>query len=210
MRSALYTIALLAATANAHFQLQFPPPRGSFNENNEPNFCDGYLTPSTNRTEFPLSGGFFTLNSEHPSWTAGVQVSTNANPQSFDNFQLVNSFFKVNGEGQFCIPLDFKKSNATSLTAGQNVTIQIVYTGGDGQLYQCADLTLADNFNISSSVACTNATGSASTAPSGTSPTSTAPGSTATPTTKTSSAIVKGVEPIIAAFALMFFGLAIM
>jgi hypothetical protein len=209
MRSALYTIALLAATANAHFQLQFPPPRGVFNEDNEPNLCDGYLTPAANRTEFPLSGGFFTLNSEHPSWTAGVQISTNANPQSFDNFQLVNNFFQVKGEGAFCIPLDFKTSNATSLTAGQNVTIQVVFSGGDGQLYQCADLTLADNFNISSSVACTNATGSASTTSSGASPTSTVPGSTPT-TTTTSSAIVKGIEPTIAALALIFFGLALM
>lgn len=33
-------------------------------------FIDGYGTPAANRTEFPLSGGFFTLNSEHPQWTS--------------------------------------------------------------------------------------------------------------------------------------------
>lgn len=30
---------------------------------------DGYNSTTSNRTEFPLSNGFFSLNSEHPSWT---------------------------------------------------------------------------------------------------------------------------------------------
>lgn len=30
---------------------------------------DGYNTASSNRTAFPLSGGFYSLNSEHPRWT---------------------------------------------------------------------------------------------------------------------------------------------
>ncbi|KAF8168333.1 hypothetical protein B0H34DRAFT_685114 [Crassisporium funariophilum] len=151
-------VAFLAVVANAHFQLQFPPPRGVFNENNEPNFCDGYTTPSVNRTQFPLGGGFFTLNSEHPTWTAGVLVSTLADPTSFNNFSQVNTYFQVQGEGAFCIPLDFSKSNVTGLQSGQNVTVQIVFDGGDGQLYQCADLTLESNFSVSTNVACQNAT----------------------------------------------------
>ena len=87
----------------------------------------------------------------------GVTLSTSQNPQSFDDFQLVNTFSQLQGEGGFCLPLDFSTSNVT-LTAGQNVTIevsrdsrhsgfaylaqsvlipcQIVFSGGDGQLYQ--------------------------------------------------------------------------
>ena len=82
----VFLFALLAASVNAHFQLQYPPPRGVFDEDNEPTFCgtirqlhsifddvyfvlDGYLTAITNRSQFPLSGGFFSLNSEHPKWT---------------------------------------------------------------------------------------------------------------------------------------------
>ncbi|KAF9557844.1 hypothetical protein CPC08DRAFT_819633 [Agrocybe pediades] len=162
MRSPIFALlALLSAVVvNAHFQLAFPPPRGVFDEDNEPHLCDGYTSVATNRTDFPLSGGFFSLNSEHPQWTAGVTLSTKANPTSFDDFSLVNTFFQVNGEGAFCIPLDLKSSNFTGLQDGQNVTIEIVFSGGDGQLYQCADVTLRNNFNISSSVSCTNATGS--------------------------------------------------
>ncbi|KAF8895051.1 hypothetical protein CPB84DRAFT_1656090, partial [Gymnopilus junonius] len=157
-------LAALAGIVSAHFQLQFPPPRGVFVEVDEPKFCDNYLTPAPNRSLFPLSGGFFTLNSEHPSWTAGVLVSTLPDPTSFQNFSQVNTFFQVQGEGAFCIPLDLKSSNETGLTSGQNVTLQIVFSGGDGQLYQCADVTLSDNFTIPSSVACTNATSSGNSA----------------------------------------------
>ncbi|PPQ80020.1 hypothetical protein CVT26_011902 [Gymnopilus dilepis] len=165
MRSSIaLLLASLAATVSAHFQLQFPPPRGPFVEDNEPKFCDNYLTPASNRSQFPLSGGFFTLNSEHPSWTAGVLLSTSANPTSFQDFSQVNKFFQVQGEGAFCIPLDLKSSNETGLTNGQNVTIQIVFDGGDGQLYQCADVTLSDSFTIPSNVSCTNATSSGSSA----------------------------------------------
>jgi len=34
---------------------------------------DGYTDgPASNRTQFPLSGGFFTLDSEHPQWTGQI------------------------------------------------------------------------------------------------------------------------------------------
>jgi hypothetical protein len=88
MRFNFYTFALLTCTfsvVNAHFQLAFPPPRGPFVDDNEVNFCgkvarfvsirvltfaaDNYVDAVSNRSEFPLTGGFFTLNSEHPSWS---------------------------------------------------------------------------------------------------------------------------------------------
>lgn len=56
----------------------------------------------------------------------GVLVSSAANPTSFNNFSQVVPFFQVNGEGKFCIPLDFTaNANGTSLKDGQNVTIQV-------------------------------------------------------------------------------------
>ncbi|TFY73217.1 hypothetical protein EWM64_g10795, partial [Hericium alpestre] len=76
-------LAVFASVATAHFQMQFPVPRGPFVEDDEPTFCDNYVHAVSNRSEFPLSGGFFTLNSEHPQWTIGVTVSTQQDPTSF-------------------------------------------------------------------------------------------------------------------------------
>ncbi len=33
------------------------------------NLPDGYANSVANRTTFPTSGGFISINSEHPSWT---------------------------------------------------------------------------------------------------------------------------------------------
>lgn len=116
--------------------------------NNYPTHCyllDGYNNPAANRTQFPLSSGFFSLNSEHPQWTgqyhprtswsplmlsyipAGVMVSSAANATSFNNFSQVKPFFQQQGEGAFCFPLNFSaNANGTSLQDGQNVTIQVI------------------------------------------------------------------------------------
>ncbi|KAG6841056.1 hypothetical protein C0991_002267 [Blastosporella zonata] len=182
----IMAVLALATAVNAHFQLQFPTPRGVFNEDNEPNFCDGYLTPASNRTTFPLSGGFLSLNSEHPQFTTGVLLSTAADPTSFNNFTQVVPYFQTEGEGSFCFQLDFNSfTNTTaSFQNGENVTIQIVFDGGDGQLYQCADLTLSDDATIPSDVKCTNATGST------TSTTASTGSSTAAPASTTSSGAI--------------------
>ncbi|TCD70042.1 hypothetical protein EIP91_005023 [Steccherinum ochraceum] len=154
--SAVFSLGLLTAVS-AHFQMQFPPPRGVFVEDNEPTFCDGYTTALSNRSQFPLSGGFISINSEHPQFTFGVLISTSANPTSFQNFTQAVAFASESGEGPFCLPVDL--STVSGLTSGQNVTIQTVFDGGDGQLYQCSDLTLSSDFTIPSDVACKNTTG---------------------------------------------------
>ncbi|KAI0067876.1 hypothetical protein BV25DRAFT_1780393, partial [Artomyces pyxidatus] len=178
-------IACFATVANAHFQLAFPPPRGPFVEDDEPNFCDNYIHAVSNRSEFPLSGGFITLNSEHPSWNIAVLISTVQDPTSFANFstssgqqQLARNFASATGAGEFCIPLDLSNTGISGVSSGANVTIQIVYNGGDGSLFQCADLTLSNSFTIPSNVSCTNGTSSSSSA---TSPASTSTGASSAP-----------------------------
>ncbi|KAL4068341.1 hypothetical protein V8B97DRAFT_895008 [Scleroderma yunnanense] len=158
----LFTLAL-AAIANAHFQLQYPTPRGPFVDDQEPTFCDGYTNVTTNRTVFPLTNGVIDLYSEHPKWTAGVIVSTAQDPTSFSDFNTTSmavQYFQQNGEGQYCFPIDLAASGVSGLQDGANVTIQIIYDGGDGNLYQCADLTLSANMTVPSNatVTCTNAT----------------------------------------------------
>ncbi|KAF7789860.1 hypothetical protein EIP86_000808 [Pleurotus ostreatoroseus] len=64
----LVVLSGLCAVVSAHFQLQYPPPRGVFVEKDEVTFCDNYATAVDNRTTFPLNNGFISLNSEHPLW----------------------------------------------------------------------------------------------------------------------------------------------
>ncbi len=91
----VFILALFATAVNAHFRLQFPPPRGEFNAANEVNFCgtsysktsdqhiiltsfvaDSYTTPAANRTQFPLSNGYFTLRTGHGHWICASDFLT--------------------------------------------------------------------------------------------------------------------------------------
>ncbi|KAI0768498.1 hypothetical protein BD413DRAFT_493807 [Trametes elegans] len=191
--SAVFLSGLLTVVS-AHFHLQYPTPRGVFVANNEPTFCDGYADAVDNRTVYPLSKGVISLSSGHPQWTLGAIVATVQNPNSFNSFesngqfQYAVPFFKTSGEGNFCFPLDFSSLNISGVQNNANVTIQLIYDGGDGHLYQCADLTLSDSATVPDSVTCQNATNAAVTPVSSTlapdatstSPSSSSSGSSAT------------------------------
>jgi hypothetical protein len=49
--------------------------------------------------------------------------------------QLAFPYFQNSGAGNFCIPFSFP-SNITGVGDGANVTIQVVFDGGDGKLFQ--------------------------------------------------------------------------
>jgi hypothetical protein len=46
------------------------------------------------------------------------------------------SYRKVEESGFYCAPLNLTASGVQGIKDGANATIQIVYTGGDGNLYQ--------------------------------------------------------------------------
>lgn len=137
----------------------------------------GYTEVTTNRTTFPLSGGFFTIKTGHAGFTGGCYsnmrikmrtnlnsplvgalLSTVANPNNFDNFsvngvpQLAYPYAEEAGAGTFCIPLNISAAGISGVKDGANVTLQIVFAGGDGNLYQvlrpanvlCFDSSLTD------------------------------------------------------------------
>ncbi|KAG2160080.1 uncharacterized protein EDB93DRAFT_1318187 [Suillus bovinus] len=168
----LIAIAVVLSTAaQAHFQMQYPIPRGPFVQDLEPTFCDGYTNAVDNRTTFPLSNGIINMNSEHPLWTAEVFISTYQNPDNFSDFnsssgyQVVVPIFQQSGEGLYCFPIDIDAAavNVSGIQDGANVTIQVLFNGGDGNLYQCADLTLSANMTVppaSASSGCTNVSSS--------------------------------------------------
>ncbi|KAJ6519591.1 hypothetical protein C8R45DRAFT_1066240 [Mycena sanguinolenta] len=165
LASTSFVFASLIALANAHFQLQVPIPRGVFVEDNEPTFCDGYDNAVSNRSTFPISGGYFVLNSEHPSWTIGVNFSSSQNPQTFADFSApVFPFAAETGEGLACFPLDL---SSAGLTDGQNVTFQFVFDGTDGTLYQCADVTVSSTATLPADSTCNFTTGASASKTSG-------------------------------------------
>ncbi|KAI0082232.1 hypothetical protein K474DRAFT_1703238 [Panus rudis PR-1116 ss-1] len=163
------TLALLScavASASAHFQLQYPPARGAFVANQEVNFY-GYTQAAENRTQFPLSGGFVSIDSHHPKYTVGIIVSTAQNPTSFDNFSTAVNFFSNESEGPLCFPINLNSTGIDGIRDGANVTIQVVFDGGDDKLYQCSDVTLSNNFTVPSNVTCSNSTESSHSSSSG-------------------------------------------
>ncbi|KAH8120235.1 hypothetical protein DFH11DRAFT_1558998 [Phellopilus nigrolimitatus] len=129
---------VFAAFANAHFQLQFPTPRGPFVEDSEPTFCDGYNNAVSNRSTFPLAQGFITLNSEHPDWSAQVLISIDQNPTNFSMFNTSSSGTQLPSActGAACIAIDIANLGISNVKDGSNVTIQVQYDGGDGNLFQ--------------------------------------------------------------------------
>ncbi|KDQ19849.1 hypothetical protein BOTBODRAFT_27273 [Botryobasidium botryosum FD-172 SS1] len=165
---AILTITALASIANAHFQLTFPQSRG-FTEDIEPNFCGGYPNPEA-RVPFPLGQAFFTINSEHPKANLIALISLNQDPTSLAQFNTTPSGqtipplapFTAVGQGSFCIPVNVGALNLAGVQSGTNATIQIQYDGGDGNLYQCADVTLSSTYTIPSNVSCTNSTSTSS------------------------------------------------
>ncbi|KAF6761451.1 hypothetical protein DFP72DRAFT_1150974 [Ephemerocybe angulata] len=187
MKLALFTVvSTLALGAQAHFRLLYPAPRGEFVADKELDFCGGYPEATANRTAFPLSNGFFRIKQGHPDWAASVLISVKPDAKTFDDFKtsgndvFLRYWANQTQTGNFCIPLDVASMKIPGAVDGANVTIQVVLSGGDGQLYQCADLTLSDEVTLSADVqaACKNETDP--TTDHGASSTSTTPGAAST------------------------------
>lgn len=174
----------------------------------EPNFCGGYTNAVSNRSQFPLSGGFFSLSTGHTGFTAGVLLSTAQNPTSFDNFtsngeqQLVRPWAREANGGTFCIPLPLNSTGIAGVEDRANVTIQIVLDGSDGSLYQCADLTLSSSYEIPSNVTCSNTTTTTTTTTSTTGSASSTTTSAASQSTD-SSALGMAITPIYTAVTVL-------
>lgn len=49
---------------------------------------------------------------------------------------MVVPYFQTSGEGMFCFPIDIMASGISGIQDGANVTIQVIFDGGDGILYQ--------------------------------------------------------------------------
>ncbi|BFZ64170.1 hypothetical protein YB2330_005309 [Saitoella coloradoensis] len=183
----LAALAALASSASAHFTLNYPETVG-FDEDNEPTApCGGFsASDATNRTLVPLDGTApFAIYAGHPSAQVIVKLALSTDPTTNADFNItVVPQFTENGLGDFCFPSVNWAAAAGSPTEGQNATVQVAYSGGDGVLYQCAAIQFSSSAATSSS-ACTNGT-NVSAGPSSSTSTSTSSNSTLTSTSSTS------------------------
>ncbi|QRV76122.1 nucleoporin-interacting protein NIC96 [Ceratobasidium sp. AG-Ba] len=174
----IIAIASLVASAAAHFTLDWPPTRG-FDEDIENRFCGGFNTPGP-RSPFPLGAAGINIDSHHDTANLIALISFASNPQNLTQFsnssdgaQLTN-FIRLTKQGEACIPVNIESLGLSNVSNGTNATIQIQFDGGDGNLYQCADVTLVSGATVPSNVTCAgSATSSPSPSASGTAPTST-------------------------------------
>lgn len=150
---------LLAPLAAAHFKLDFPPARG-FDEETLPTFpCGGQNTVSSNRTQWPLTGGSIALTMGHIQTNIAVFIGIGNDVGSGFN-TVVRQTFGEQGLGAFCMTGFDVTGLGLNITDGTNATIQVV-TNGDpnGGLYNCADITFSSSAPPLASGVCTNGTG---------------------------------------------------
>ncbi|CAG7848051.1 SubName: Full=Uncharacterized protein {ECO:0000313/EMBL:CCA71822.1} [Serendipita indica DSM 11827] len=159
----LFAFAALLGYASAHFQLTYPASRG-FDETKEPTApCGGFDTVGE-RVPFPLGAAYIKLASEHEQANVRVMISFKTNPTNISDFTNsttgqtqapVRDFFQVDGE-DICIGVNVKSIGYQNVTEGTPATLAVQYAGGDGNLFQCADIVLLSNATIPSNVTCSN------------------------------------------------------
>ncbi|KAI9361087.1 hypothetical protein BD770DRAFT_318236 [Pilaira anomala] len=131
------TAAWTFQIVSAHFELTYPPSRGYDEARESIAPCGGFNTVGQNRTLVPLNDSFVQINSDHTSYTYIVNVLRNANP-TVPDFTGSDLYTVAYGARDYpedsCIAFDV--SNTTEFANGTSATIQIVFNGGDGVLYQ--------------------------------------------------------------------------
>ncbi|KAK9469255.1 hypothetical protein V1512DRAFT_231498 [Lipomyces arxii] len=145
-----------------HFNLVYPASRGLNHETQTNAPCGGKNSFSSIRTLFNPDGSPIATVTSHSD--SGVEVrfcpsTSDCSTNEDFNVTLVDTLYEV-GAGNFCLPnvsIDHSiyPSNRTSYLNG---TIQVIYFSDDGELYNCADISISLAGDDSSSL-CTNATG---------------------------------------------------
>ncbi|KAJ3152970.1 hypothetical protein HDU86_005425 [Geranomyces michiganensis] len=137
-------LAAVASGVSAHFTLDAPSTRGMQESIMVNGPCGGFNTVAAKRQEFPISGSVIKLTSEHTTATAKFNWVPGAAPAAAD-------FTNTAVAHPATADLSITKAGATQsapvdLSAFAKVgdvgTIQLVFDGGDGSLYQCSDVVL--------------------------------------------------------------------
>ncbi|KAG9128298.1 hypothetical protein FRC07_001233 [Ceratobasidium sp. 392] len=204
MMTRVIAVASLVAGAAAHFTLDYPLTRG-FDEDIENRFCGGFNTPG-HRSPFPLGAAGINIDSHHDTANLIALISFDSNPQNLTQFSnssngaQLTSFIRLDKQGEACLPVNIQSLGLSNVSNGTNATIQIQFDGGDGNLYQCADVTLVEGFTVPSNVTCAASATSSQTA----SASSTAPASTASANAAVGTHAQVGLAGFVGLLAAMF------
>jgi hypothetical protein len=143
-------LAALAASASAHFVINYPPDRGN-SYNTQFQFPCGGLAASGNRSFWPTAGGAISLVPLHDFAFTTINIAIGDHIQETTDVNRYNhvmkaTFNQTGGNGTFCLPLvKIPQSMKPLVKAGVNATIQIVQLVASGAaLYNCADITFSD------------------------------------------------------------------
>ncbi|KAI8983075.1 hypothetical protein BDB01DRAFT_792313 [Pilobolus umbonatus] len=159
IKSSLLFILVSLHVISAHFELDYPAARG-FDEKKEPIApCGGFNEVKTH-VEMPLNDPFVQIDSGHVYYSYNINLIVGNNPTEADFTS--NAIPIGSGKRDYpqdaCLPLTIKTDD--NIKEGVNATIQIVYDGGDGLLYQCTDVTFTNAASGWDPTQCKNADGS--------------------------------------------------
>lgn len=134
MYKSLTLLALLPSTL-AHFVLNYPPPLGPLDEDNEGTApCGGLdINNPGNVTDVTVGGFSIASRSTHPqaNWLFRVTTSTQE-PYNWTNVLPVVS---QSGLGDFCLP----SLSVPDSFVGQQAILQVTQGAVDGSLYQVSE-----------------------------------------------------------------------
>lgn len=140
----------------------YPPLRGWAQSSASVGPCGGYTLGG--RTDYPLSGGDISLIQQRDGDDFQLMYSTNADPQSVDDFQAISTISKLY-PGTSC--MQAPNFASLGLAAGAPVTFMTSFTTGPKKtrVYQCADVNLVEaaNFVATMDYECRNFTSSTQT-----------------------------------------------
>ncbi|KAJ8099595.1 hypothetical protein POJ06DRAFT_238368 [Lipomyces tetrasporus] len=152
----------LSAPVLGHFNLVYPTSRGSNHETQTTAPCGGLNDFSTARTLFNPDGSPVATSSSHSD--SGIEIkfcpsSSDCSTNDDFNVTLVPIFFAI-GAGNFCLPNVTIPNSVypSSRSSSLNGTIQVIYSSDDGELYNCADVSISLQ-GAEASSQCTNSTG---------------------------------------------------
>jgi hypothetical protein len=131
--TSLVSALFLASCATAHFHVRTPAPLGTTTEKENIGPCGGETADFSKKgTDFHVGGDAIGLSSGHPVSQWGFRITTDQKAEG--NWTEIYQQFEQQGPGDICLP----KVSVPESYVGKKALLNIVSSGDDGMLFQCA------------------------------------------------------------------------